>query len=690
MRQILQHLGSGRTELAHVPAPGPAAGCVLIQATHSLVSLGTERMLVEFGRAGWLQKARQQPERVRQVWQKIRAEGFLPAVNAIRSKLAQPIPMGYCNVGRVVASLTRSDLSLGDRVVSNGPHAEVVSVADGLVERIPDNVTDEDAVFTPLAAIALQGIRLIGAQPGDRIVVSGLGLIGQLAVRLLVAQGYEVYGLDPDPDKCLAAERFGARCFTLHASADPLPDILAWSEGSGVAGVLITASTPASEPVNLAARCCRRHGKVVLVGVVGLQLNRADFYRNEISFQVSQSYGSPDPTDVYSARSNFQAVLTLMAQGRLSTEGLISDRLAFEHADRAYGTMHRKGTLGLLLAYGDAEGLLAQNVTLRSSVPSPAVQQVALIGAGNFAARTLVPALLAQNPCPVVAHVVSARGASALIVARQAKAWRVSTDLPAVLADTAIRSVFLSTRHHQHAAQAIAALQAGKAVWVEKPLALSEVELTEIAAAQAASGQLLMVGFNRRFAPLAQHIAQRLRQIPGPKHFEATINAGTLARDHWLLDPQVGGGRIVGEACHFVDLFRYWAGVPIASVHATYRGADGQDAGRFTLEFADGSTGQIHYLTDLSPSQPKEHFQISGADWEVEIDNWTKCRGRGIAGFNRGGFWMSSPDKGHRWALQAFLRAAATGAAAPIPLDELLEVSRWSIRMQSMPISSSP
>ena len=673
-----------------MPAPGPLAGRVLIQATHSLVSLGTERMLVEFGRAGWLQKARQQPERVRQVWRKIRAEGFWPAVQAIRSKLAHPIPMGYCSVGRVVAAPTRPDLRLGERVISNGPHAEVVSVADGLVERIPDNVTDEDAVFTPLAAIALQGVRLMGTQPGERVVVSGLGLIGQLAVRLLVAQGYEVYGLDPDPDKCLAAERFGARCFTLHGSVDPLPDILAWSEGQGVAGVLITASTAASEPVNLAARCCRRHGKVVLVGVVGLQLNRADFYRNEVSFQVSQSYGSPDPADVYSARGNFQAVLTLMAQGRLSTEGLISERLAFAEAAQAYGGIHRKGTLGLLLSYGDAEGLFAQNVTLQAS-PAPATaQQVALIGAGNFAARTLVPALLAQSPRPVIAQVVSARGASALIVARQAKALGVSTDWSAVLAAAAVRTVFLSTRHHLHARQAIAALRAGKAVWVEKPLALTEADLADIAQAQATSGQLLMVGFNRRFAPLAQHVAQRLRQIPGPKHFVATVNAGTLPADHWALDPQVGGGRIVGEACHFVDLFRFWAGAPIASVHATYRGADGQDAGRFLLEFADGSTGQIHYLTDLPPHQPKEHFRISGGDWEVEIDNWTKCRGRGIGGFNRGGFGMASPDKGHRWALQAFLRAVRDGGPAPIPFDELSEVSRWSIRMQSMPVSSSP
>jgi predicted dehydrogenase len=683
MRQILQHLGSGKTELADVPAPGPASGQVLIQATQSLVSLGTERMLVDFGRANWFRKARQQPERLRQVWRKVRAEGFWPTLAAIRGKLAQPIPMGYCHVGRVVAAPTRPDLAVGDRVVSNGPHAEIVSVADGLVARIPDNVADEDAAFVPLAAIALQGIRLMGVSAGDRVVVTGLGLIGQLAVRLLVAQGCEVYGLDPDPDKCLAAERFGARCFSLHSLADPVPSVLAWSAGQGVAGVLITASTADSAPVNQAARCCRRHGKVVLVGVVGLQLDRADFYRQEVSFQVSRSYGAADPTDAYSAQGNFRAVLELMSQGRLTTDGLVSGRLEFAAAPRAYDDLHRGGTLGLLLAYGGQEGLLRRDLALPSSPPASTQPVVALVGAGNFAARTLAPALLAQDPRPAVAHVVSARGASALVVARQVRAARVSTDLSSVWTDEAVRAVFISTRHHLHATQAIAGLRAGKAVWVEKPLALTEQDLDAIASAQAASGQALMVGFNRRFAPLAQHIERRLRQVPGPKRFEATINAGVLPADHWLLDPRVGGGRIVGEACHFVDLLRFWAGAPIVSAHAISRGADGQDAGRFVLEFADGSTGHIHYLTDLDPATPKERFVIAGEGWEVELDNWTRCRGRGVAGFDRGGFWKSTPDKGHRWALQAFLAAIRTGGPSPIPVAELLEVSRWSIRLQA-------
>jgi predicted dehydrogenase len=687
MRQILQHLGSGKTELADVPAPGPASGQVLIQATQSLVSLGTERMLVDFGRAGWFGKARQQPERLRQVWSKVRADGLWPTLAAIRGKLAQPIPMGYCHVGRVVAAPTRPDLAVGDRVVSNGPHAEVVSVADGLVARIPDNVADEDAAFVPLAAIALQGIRLMGASAGDRVVVTGLGLIGQLAVRLLVAQGCEVYGLDPDPDKCLAAERFGARCFTLHSLADPVPSVLAWSAGQGVAGVLITASTADSAPVNQAARCCRRHGRVVLVGVVGLQLNRADFYAQEVSFQVSRSYGAADPTDAYSAQGNFRAVLELMSQGRLTTDGLVSGRMEFAAAPRAYGELHRGGTLGLLLAYEGQEGLLRRDLALPSAPPAPTQPVVALIGAGNFVARTLAPALLAQDPRPAVAHVVSARGASALAVARQVRAASVSTDLSLVWSDEAVRAVFLSTRHHLHAAQAIAGLRAGKAVWVEKPLALSEPELDALAAAQAASGQLLMVGFNRRFAPLAQHIERRLRQVPGPKRFEATINAGILPADHWLLDPRVGGGRIVGEACHFVDLLRFWAGAPIVSAHAISRGADGQDAGRFVLEFADGSTGHIHYLTDLDPALPKERFLIAGDGWDVELDNWTRCRGRGISGFDRGGFWKSTSDKGHRWALQAFLAAVRTAGPSPIPVAELLEVSRWSIRLQTLPVS---
>ena len=688
MRQILQHLGSGRTELADVPAPGPSSGQVLIQATQSLVSLGTERMLVDFGRAGWLGKAWRQPERLREVWRRVRAEGFFPTVAAIRGKLAQPIPMGYCHVGRVLAAPTRPDLAPGDRVVSNGPHAEVVSVADGLVERIPDNVSDEDACFAPLAAIALQGIRLVGASAGERVVVFGLGLIGQLSVRILVAQGCEVYGLDPDADKCLAAERFGAKCFTVHASADPVPSVLAWTKGQGAAGVLIAATTNDSALVNQAARCCRRQGKVVLVGVVGLQLDRADFYRHEVCFQVSRSYGSADSADAYAAQGNFRTVLGLMSEGRLTTDGLVSARLEFGRAPQAYDELWQKGTLGVLLAYGDS--VLDRELVLRPAVSGARGMQVAIVGAGNFAARTLVPALRAQDPRPVVAQVVSARGASALAVARQAEATRVSTDLEAVLSDESVRAVFIATQHHLHAAQAVASLRAGKAVWVEKPLALAEADLAALEAAQAASGQVFMVGFNRRFAPLAQHVARRLRRIPGPKRFEVTVNAGVLPSDHWLLDPRRGGGRIVGEACHFVDLLRFWADAPIASVHAVYRGGDGQDAGRFVLEFADGSSGHIHYLTDLDPAMPKEHFLIAGDGWEVEIHNWTRCRGRGVSGFDRGGFWKATPDKGHRWAVQAFLRAAQSGGPAPIPLPEVLEVSRWAIRMQAMSNPDTP
>ena len=653
MLQILQHLGTGRTELAEVPAPGPQAGRVLIQATHSLVSLGTERMLVEFGRGNWFQKARQQPERVREVWRKIQADGWLATFQAIRSKLAQPIPLGYCHVGQVVDSGSVTAFPLGCRVVSNGPHAEVVAVSPAFVVRVPAAVTSEDAAFTPLAAIAWQGIRLMDVTAGDRVVVSGLGLIGQLAVRLLVAQGCEVYGLDPDADKCLMAEQCGARTFVLQPGVDPVPLVLAWSSGQGVAGVLITATTASSEPVNQAARCCRRHGKVILVGVVGLQLNRADFYRQEVSFQVSNSYGTAQANDPHSAQANFQAVLELMAQGRFSTEGLISGRHAFVDTVAAYAGLRQKGTLGVLLAYADKSASLSREIILCPPAACPLALAVGLIGAGNFTARTLVPALRALNPAPAIACVVSARGASALTVARTAAAARVSTDVASVWQDPTIRAVFLATRHHLHVAQTLAALRAGKAVWVEKPLALNEAELDTLAAAFADTKQVVTVGFNRRFAPLAVHTRRRLSQLAGPKHFEVTVNAGALPADHWTLDPHVGGGRIVGEVCHFVDLCRYWAAAPIASVHATYRGTDGQDAGRFTLAFANGDTAAIHYLTDLDRSVPKEFFRITGEGWQLEIDNWVRCRGRGVAGFNRGGFWPSTPDKGHHAALQA-------------------------------------
>ena len=669
MRQIVQHLGSGRTELLDVPAPGPRRGRLLVRATRSLVSLGTERMLVEFGRGGWLSKARQQPEKFRAVLAKIRSEGFFATLNAVRSKLAQPIPLGYCHVGQVVDAGEVHGFAAGDRVVSNSPHAEVVSAAPAFSARLPDGVSDEHAAFTPLAAVALQGLRLVDARPGETVVVMGLGLIGQLAVRLLRARGVTVIGVDPDEAKRADAKQAGALVPELGA---PLATLLP----GGAAGVLITASTPSDEPVNQAARLCRRRGRVVLVGVTGLTLNRADFYENEVTFQVSRSYGSADASDPSSARANFDEVLGLMASGELDVAPLLTSRHPFTDAPKIYDDLRRPGAYGLLIEYS------VPNESLVRTLPggdgdSRTAGGIGIIGCGNFASRVLVPELRRQGASPSV--FASANGLTAKLLAGSAAT--ATTDMTALLDDPKVSTVFIATRHAEHGELVRAALRAGKNVWVEKPLALTEADLDATMAVARSSSGLLAVGFNRRFAPLAVRLRAALAAKSGPRRFTVEINAGRLPANHWTLDPEQGGGRIVGEACHFVDLLRLLSGSAIVSARAISRDADGQDGGCFEMKFANGDIAALNYRTDLPAHLPKERIEVAGDGWSAEIDNWKSLSSQNLSGASTLPAWLGGParGKGHAEALTAFL-----ARSTPVSLDEIEEVSRWSIRMQGM------
>ncbi len=675
MRQIVQHLGSGRTELLDVPAPGPRRGRLLVRATRSLVSLGTERMLVEFGRGGWLSKARQQPEKFRAVLAKIRSEGFFATLNAVRSKLAQPIPLGYCHVGQVVDAGEVHGFAAGDRVVSNSPHAEVVSAAPAFSARLPDGVSDEHAAFTPLAAVALQGLRLVDARPGETVVVMGLGLIGQLAVRLLRARGVTVVGVDPDEAKRADAKQAGALVPELGA---PLATLLP----GGAAGVLITASTPSDEPVNQAARLCRRRGRVVLVGVTGLTLNRADFYENEVTFQVSRSYGSADASDPSSARANFDEVLGLMASGELDVAPLLTSGHPFTDAPKIYDDLRRPGAYGLLIEYS------VPNESLVRTLPggdgdSRTAGGIGIIGCGNFASRVLVPELRRQGASPSV--FASANGLTAKLLAGSAAT--ATTDMTALLDDPKVSTVFIATRHAEHGELVRAALRAGKNVWVEKPLALTEADLDATMAVARSSSGILAVGFNRRFAPLAIHLRAALAAKSGPRRFTVEINAGRLPANHWTLDPEQGGGRIVGEACHFVDLLHFLSGCAIVSAHAVSRDGDGQDGGCFEMKFANGDVAALNYRTDLPAHLPKERIAVAGEGWSAEIDNWKSLRSTNLPVASALPAWLGGParGKGHAEALTAFL-----ANSAPVSLDEIEEVSRWSIRMQGMLRSQRP
>lgn len=706
MKQIVQNLSSGETSIVDAPAPAAAAGTVLIRTVTSLISAGTERMLVDFGRASLLQKVRKQPERVLEVLDKVRTDGLATTYEAVRSKLDQPIPLGYCNVGEVIevgAGVT--EFAVGDRVASNGPHADIVRVPRLLCAKIPDNVTDEEAAFTVVASIGLQGIRLIQPTIGEAVVVTGAGLVGLLTVQLLRSAGCRVLAIDFDESKLAIARSLGAETCNPGRGADPVAAGLALSRGAGVDGVIITASTDSSDPVAQAANMCRKRGRIVLVGVTGLALNRADFYEKELSFQVSCSYGpgryDPSYEDGgndypigfvrWTEQRNFQAVLDMMAVGALVSAPLITHRFPFEDAPKAYDLLTTdKSALGLLLQYtSSTESRLVRSVAVRTTAMTPAARvggtpRVAMIGAGNYASRVLIPAL--RGAGAEMATLVSSGGLSSALHGSKNGFKTTSTDRSSVLDDPAIDVVAIATRHDTHARFAIDALDAGKHVFVEKPLGITHEEVDAVEAAFAAAqnrgeARQLMLGFNRRFAPHVVRMKQLLAPVSGPKSFMMVMNAGAIPAEHWTQDPKIGGGRIIGEACHHVDLMRFLAGTPITSVHAQRIGDVGglavtEDKAVITLSFADGSFGTIHYLANGSASFPKERIEVFAAGQVLQLDNFRKLKGFGWRGFRAMNLFRQ--DKGQANCAKAFVEGLASRTPAIAP-EEIFEVARATI-----------
>ena len=700
MKQILQDLGNGTNEIVTVPAPSVSGGTVLIDTTISLISAGTERMLVDFGRSNLLSKARQQPEKVGMVLDKVKTDGLLTTVDAVRSKLAQPIPLGYCNVGQVREVGKGVDgFRPGDRVVSNGPHADVVRVPKNLVAKIPDNVTDEAAAFTIVAAIGLQGIRLAQPTLGEAFVVTGAGLIGLLTVQLLRAQGCRVLAVDFNSEKLALARTFGAETCDLSQGEDAVAVGMAFSRGQGVDGVIVTASTKSSDPISQAANMCRKRGRIVLVGVTGLELSRAEFYEKELSFQVSCSYGPGRYDPAYedqghdypigfvrwTEQRNFEAVLDLLSGGQIDVTPLITGRQAFEQAPQAYDRLTSdKGALGILLTYDHSvEDRHVSTVEISPLKVSDATTPVVgFLGAGNYASRVLIPAFKAAGAS--LHTIASSGGTSSVIHGRKHGFSQATSDTPSVLANDAINTIAIVTRHGSHAALITDALTAGKNVFVEKPLALTMEELAKVVAAHKTSDKHLMVGFNRRFAPQIQTMKRLVDAVSEPKTFIMTMNAGAIPADHWTQDPASGGGRIIGEACHYIDLVRFLAGAPIVSVQARRMGdapgvAITEDKAAILLGFADGSFGTIHYLANGGVAFPKERIEVFAAGGTLQIDNFLKMRGFGWKGFKKQNAMRQ--DKGQNACAAAFLAAIKTGTATPIPPAELFEVARVTIEV---------
>ena len=704
MKQVLQNLGSGELMLAEVPCPEVSPGHVLIQTRKSLISAGTERMMLEFGKANWIDRARQQPDKVKMVLEKVKTDGLLPTVDAVRSKLDEPLALGYCNVGEVIGVGEGVDgLEVGDRVASNGGHAEVVSVPKNLCQAIPDGVEDEAAAFTVLGAIALQGVRLAKPTLGERFVVTGLGLLGQLAVQLLRAHGCQVLGIDLDPRKLELARRLGAETVDIKAGEDPLAAAEAFTKGRGVDGVIITAATKSNEPVSQGARMCRKRGRIILIGVVGPEVSRADFYEKELTFQVSCSYGPGRYDPAYeqkgqdypfgfvrwTERRNFEAFLDCLAAGSIDVSPLISHRFKIEEAAKAYGVLNGEAPYeGIMLDYGVAakDGLLNRQVALGTPTSSQPTAgggaTLAVIGAGNYAGRVLVPAFARTS---AVRHViVSQRGVSASHHGRKLGFRTAGTDAGAAIEDEAVNTVVIATRHDSHADLVCRALRAGKHVFVEKPLALTLDELFEIETchqAQAAAGRPchLMVGFNRRFSPFIVKMKDLLAPIGAPKSMIMTVNAGAIPADHWTQDRQIGGGRIIGEGCHWVDLMRHLAGAPITDVQARsvggeQAGATPEDKASLTLSFADGSIGTLHYFANGSKSFPKERLEVFADGRILQFDNFRKLTGYGWPGFRKASTWKQ--DRGQNACVQAFVDAIERGGETPIPFAELMDVGK--------------
>lgn len=685
MKQLIQSFKTGETILEDVPAPGISRGCVLIQTTRSLVSLGTERMLVEFGKANLIQKARQQPDKVKQVLDKVKTEGLMPTLEAVFNKLGQPLPLGYCNVGKVIAvGEDVHDFKIGDRVASNGQHAEFVCIPQNLVAAIPDNVSDEEAAFTVIGSIGLQGIRLCNPTLGETVVVIGLGLIGLMTAGLLAANGCRVIGVDLDAKKIALAREKGIIGINPREGTDVVKAVMDLTGGIGADGVIITASAKTDDIISQAAQMSRKRGRIVLVGVIGLNISRAEFYEKELTFQVSCSYGPGRYDENYEQRGqdyplsfvrwtekrNFEAILQAISARKLDVASLITERVPLSAYQKIYGDIGHSNAIASILVYPEQASAerVVQVIPGASFKGSKGV--FGIVGAGNFTKMTMLPAL--EKVGAHIKYIASAGGVTGTALAKKHKIAYSTTDYQELLQDADTDAVLITTRHNAHAGMVTKALQAGKHVFVEKPLALNREELERIVAAYNGS-VTLTVGFNRRFSP---HV-QKVKQLVGntPMNIIATMNAGAIPANVWVHDMKVGGGRIIGEACHFIDLITYLTGSKVKAVCMNAMGtnpAENTDNASILLQYENGSTGVINYFSNGSKTYAKERIEVYSQERTAVIDNYRVTEGYGFKGFTK---LKTGIDKGHKAQFGLLTERIKNGGAALIPFDEIINTT---------------
>lgn len=688
MRQIIQDLKSGETILEEIPVPQVKRGSVLIETTRSLVSLGTERMLVEFGKANLIDKARQQPDKVKQVLDKIKTDGLMPTLETVFNKLGQPLPLGYCNVGRVVAvGKDVSEFNVGDRVASNGNHAEYVCVPKNLVAKIPDNVSDSEAAFTVIGSIGLEGIRLLKPELGETITVVGLGLIGLVVVQLLKANGCKVIGIDFDQQKVDLAKSMGVDAINPAKNINPVEYVLENTNGIGADGVIITASTKSDDVIHQACEMTRKRGRIILVGVIGMNMRRDDFYKKELSFQVSCSYGAGRYDEEYenkghdyplayvrwTEKRNFESILHAISSRMLDVKGLISEEVELDNFNAIYGDMRKKGSIASILRYPEKVEV-SRVVKIDSKNFNKGNGNIGIIGAGNYTSGMIVPCL--NKAKANIKYIASAGGLNAKILAKKAGAQYATSDYHVILNDKDVDLVIVTTRHNMHAKMVIEALKANKSVFVEKPLCLNEEELVEIENAYkgAKDNVTLMVGFNRRFSPFAT----KLKQLAGngPKNIVATMNAGFIPKEMWVHDMEIGGGRIIGEACHFIDLCAYIADSPVVSVCMNAMGENPEentDNASILLRFKNGSNAVINYFANGSKSYAKERIEVFSQQKVLIINNWRKLEGFGVKGFSK---MSGTMDKGQKVQFSMLNDRIKNGGDSLIPFDSIINTTK--------------
>lgn len=691
MKQVIQNFKTGELYVDEVPNPSISENMVLVENKFSLISAGTERGTVKVGKANLIGKAKQRPDLVAQVLQNIKKEGLKATIDKVKTKLDSLKALGYSTSGVVVASMdSNSKFKPGDRVACAGQdyasHAEVVAIPQNLVVKIPDNVSFEEASFTTLGAIALQGVRQAEPRLGDKVCVIGLGLLGQLTVQLLKANGCRVFGIDLSKNLVDLAIKSGGDAAMLRSDSNLNTAIDNFTDGHGFDSVIITAAAPSNDPIELSAVISRKKGKVIVVGAVKMDIPRdPDFYRKELELRMSTSYGpgrydstyEEDGVDYpfayvrYTEQRNMETFLDLISQGTVKLQDLITHTFDITEAEKAYDIVLGKVEephIGILLSYPESETKKISMVSVQTNPVSNI--NIGFIGAGSFAQSYLIPYTKREGAS--LDTVVTTKGITAKNVAQKFGFNKASSEAQDILANPQINTVFIATPHNSHASYTMEALKAGKNVFVEKPLAMNYDELEEVKKVYEASNQKLMVGFNRRFSPIAEKIKSEFVGNGEPKVVNIRVNAGFIPKDHWTQNKNIGGGRIIGEMCHFIDLMQYFTDAKPVKVYAASIKTDNQnltteDNISITVSFSDGSIGNLLYLGNGDKSLPKELVEVFSGGKVGRIHDFRK----GDLHKGNKSIKLKLDGKGHKQEVSAFLNSLKQNTEAPIPFESI-------------------